>query len=174
MLEKPMSHPEVRPSATTVDRFWKKVAELTTRYHDQNNRWKGTEELQQWNVRHKKACRRCINSKAKKPCVIDIDHPSCRSCRDNKVSCDRKASFVYDTTKEDFFPDFKQFLSVFHDRDAGFIRKIRKHEQKYTCRVKFETDGLIRPAEQINPVEHTGAGDLLPYHHAMHKLGCLH
>ncbi|KAJ7123309.1 hypothetical protein C8R43DRAFT_1032102 [Mycena crocata] len=146
------SVPEVKLSATTLDRFWKKVAELTTRHHDVHKRWKGTDELRQWNMDNKKACRKCTHSKTKCPCIIDIDHPSCRACRDVKVACSRKAAFVYDMTKEDYFPDFKQFLSVFQDRNPEQLKKLRKHEQKYTIRVKYETDGLLEMPKEEDPV----------------------
>ncbi|KAJ6581756.1 hypothetical protein B0H19DRAFT_1061272 [Mycena capillaripes] len=45
-----MSLPEVIPNSLVVNRFWKRVSEVTARYHDADNKWKGGEELKQWNT----------------------------------------------------------------------------------------------------------------------------
>jgi hypothetical protein len=43
-----MSLPDVGPSIYTIERFWKRVAEVTTRYHA-GRKWIGGEEIILWN-----------------------------------------------------------------------------------------------------------------------------
>ncbi|KAJ7933898.1 hypothetical protein B0H13DRAFT_2500710 [Mycena leptocephala] len=99
-----MSLPDVGPSTYTIERFWKRVAE---------------------------ACDRCKNSKIKRKCEIDVDHPSCRPCRANKVGCDRKPRFVFEMTKDQFFPTYAQFLKVFQDRKATQLKRLRRQEYRF-------------------------------------------
>ncbi|KAJ7822235.1 hypothetical protein B0H13DRAFT_2127307 [Mycena leptocephala] len=106
-----MSHPEVGPSDEVLDKFWKRV--------------------QEWNKTNRTACSKCINSKTGRQCVIDEDHPSCRSCRDIKIGCDRKLRFVFDLTKDEYFPDYDKFLSVFQKRDRSKIRKLKQAENTF-------------------------------------------
>ncbi|KAJ7156491.1 hypothetical protein C8R43DRAFT_949358 [Mycena crocata] len=106
-----------------LDRFWRRVAELTSRYYDADNRWIGGQEIKQWNSANRNACERCMRSRRGRTCIIDEDQASCRACRSIKVGCDRKARFVYDMTKEDFFPVYAQFMSVFHKKEAGRLKR---------------------------------------------------
>ncbi|KAJ7664487.1 hypothetical protein DFH06DRAFT_1127898 [Mycena polygramma] len=140
-----LSLPNVDPSPEVVERFWKRVAELTARYHDVDNNWTGSPEVKAWNNSHRKAwgsatlsipsegtdlaaqaCDKCLNSKAQRTCVIDEDHPSCRSCREVKIGCDRKTQFIFDSTREQFFDDYVQFQKVYENRSPG---QMRKHKQ---------------------------------------------
>ncbi|KAJ7860623.1 hypothetical protein B0H13DRAFT_1900895 [Mycena leptocephala] len=105
-----MSLPEVEPVVEVVNRFWKRVAEVTARYHGAENKWVGADELVEWNRTHTASCQKCTNSKSKRQCVIDEDHPSCRTCRTAKVGCDRKSAFIFDMNRDDFFPSYDQFL----------------------------------------------------------------
>ncbi|KAJ7448102.1 hypothetical protein FB451DRAFT_766054 [Mycena latifolia] len=121
-----MTAPIVVPSEVILDNFWRRVAELTTRYHDVQNKWIGGSEIRQWNAENRTACGKCLNSKTGRECVIDEDHPSCRACRANKIGCDRKPRFVYDMTKCTFFPTYEQFISVFHNKEAGRLKRYIK------------------------------------------------
>ncbi|KAJ7626516.1 hypothetical protein DFH06DRAFT_1141827 [Mycena polygramma] len=80
-----MSLPAVGPTGSTLERFWKKVAEVTTRYHDPELGWVGGEDVSRWNDTNTQPCERCANSRNGKKCEVDSDHPSCRACRRNKV-----------------------------------------------------------------------------------------
>lgn len=37
------------PSPEVLNRFWKRVAELTSRYHDVEKGWVGVDEVREWN-----------------------------------------------------------------------------------------------------------------------------
>ncbi|KAJ7272959.1 hypothetical protein C8J57DRAFT_1316152 [Mycena rebaudengoi] len=132
----PMSVPTVEPLPFIVDRFWKRVAELTTRYHDHENKWIGGEEIRQWNQANRQACGKCLNSKTKRVCIIDEDHPSCRACRHVKIGCDRKTQFVFDLTREEFFPSFTQFLSIFRHPGPGRMRRDKKLENRIRSKAR--------------------------------------
>ncbi|KAJ7733304.1 hypothetical protein B0H16DRAFT_1696175, partial [Mycena metata] len=110
------------PDDLIIDRFWRRVASLTTRYHDIDHKWIGGDEIRLWNSQHRRACNKCLNSKNKQ-CIIDEDQPSCRTCRDTKVGCDRKPQFVYDMTKDEFFASYQQFLAVFQRKEPGRLRR---------------------------------------------------
>ncbi|KAJ7112267.1 hypothetical protein C8R44DRAFT_882649 [Mycena epipterygia] len=114
-----LSSPLVVPSRHIVDDFWKKIAQLTTRHHGAQNKWIGGQEIRDWNQNNRSACKKCANSKNKRLCVIDSDHPSCRACREIKVACDRKPRFLFDMTKDDFFPTYEQFMAVFQDKKSS-------------------------------------------------------
>jgi hypothetical protein len=60
-----MSHPEVGPSDEVLDKFWKRVAELTTRYHDVHNKWIGGPEVQEWNKTN-----RTVSAAVNIPCMV--------------------------------------------------------------------------------------------------------
>ncbi|KAJ7499750.1 hypothetical protein FB451DRAFT_1206417 [Mycena latifolia] len=90
-----MTAPAVGPDEITLDQFWRRVAELTTRYHGDQQKWIGGSEIRKWNAENR------LNSRA---CAVDEDQPSCRACRANKIGCDRKPRFIFDMTKRHFFP----------------------------------------------------------------------
>ncbi|KAJ7016598.1 hypothetical protein C8F04DRAFT_1201833 [Mycena alexandri] len=148
---KRLSLPAVYPDEIIIDRFWRRVAGLTTRYHDIHQKWIGGEEIRLWNStnRYSQACNKCLNSKSKR-CIIDEDQASCRTCRDNKVGCDRKPRFVYDMMKHDFFASYEQFLAVFQSREPGRLRRYDKLETR--CKranpVKGRSIGEDQPSEQ--------------------------
>ncbi|KAJ7165973.1 hypothetical protein C8R46DRAFT_1035284 [Mycena filopes] len=121
-----LSLPSVYPTEEVINRFWRRVAELTTRYHDVQRKWIDGEEIRLWNSQNKDPCSKCRNSKSGKLCILDEDQPSCRTCRQNKVGCDRKRLFVFDMTKSEFFPVYEQFLEVFKNTGAGRFRRYNK------------------------------------------------
>ncbi|KAJ7481180.1 hypothetical protein B0H11DRAFT_2024572 [Mycena galericulata] len=121
---RPLSVPAVRPTKDTLVNFWRRVAELTTRYHDFNNNWVGGSEIRKWNEETpSQACSKCLNSKKKRACIIDEDQPSCRTCRESKVRCDRKPRFVYEMTKDEFFSKYEDFTAVFNNGRSNGLRK---------------------------------------------------
>ncbi|KAF7326543.1 hypothetical protein MVEN_02607400 [Mycena venus] len=120
-----MSMPEVEPVPDVVNRFWKRVAEVTARYHGIERKWIGSEELKAWTETHRSSCQKCTGDKTKRQCIIDEEHPSCRTCRSAKIGCDRKPQFVFDMTEDQFFPTYDQFMKVYQNRAPGRLRRFR-------------------------------------------------
>ncbi|KAJ7499740.1 hypothetical protein FB451DRAFT_1206386, partial [Mycena latifolia] len=121
-----MTAPAVGPDEITIDQFWRRMAELTTRYHGDQQKWIGGSEIRKWNAENRLPCNKCANSKNSRACVVDEDQPSCRACRANKIGCDRKPRFIFDMTKHHFFPSYAQFLAVFQNKEAGRLRRYIK------------------------------------------------
>lgn len=118
---------------------------MTSRYHDTEHKWIGGEEIRQWNKLNRKvkeplnrstetrgliygltrvqACKNCLRSRTGRVCVIDEDQPNCRACRTNKIGCDRKPNFVFDLTKDEFFPTYDQFIRVYKNKEPGRLRR---------------------------------------------------
>jgi hypothetical protein len=44
-----LSVPAAHPNEETLDRFWRRVAELTTRYYDADHKWICGDEIRAWN-----------------------------------------------------------------------------------------------------------------------------
>ncbi|KAJ6530102.1 hypothetical protein B0H19DRAFT_1384662, partial [Mycena capillaripes] len=126
----PMSLPAAEPSDEIVDNFWRRVAELTTRYYDIEHKWICGAEIVAWNCANMQPCEKCMNSKTKRLCVVDDDQPSCRTCREMKIGCDRKPLFVFEMTKDDSFASYDQFIAVFKKRQPG--RPIRYGKKSRT------------------------------------------
>lgn len=136
------------PDPELVNRFWKRVAELTSRYHDIQNNWTGVSELKEWNNKNRNVsqlfreqadpdlhamqpCEKCIHSKTQRTCIIDEDHPSCRACRDVKIGCDRKPLFIFEMTRDEFFATYEEFIEVFHSRQKGQLRRLKQAENSF-------------------------------------------
>ncbi|KAJ7034421.1 hypothetical protein C8F04DRAFT_1183235 [Mycena alexandri] len=122
--------PPVFPASQTLVLFWRKVAYLTTRTRDREGRWVGSQEVLLWNAQHLEDCERCKGGRKWKVCVVDTDQVGCRTCRKARVACDRKARFLYDLTKDDFFPTLDVFLSVYNAPDKRQRRACRKSANK--------------------------------------------
>ncbi|KAJ7473892.1 hypothetical protein B0H11DRAFT_1337760 [Mycena galericulata] len=112
-----ISIPTVVPRSTVLDLFWRRVAYLTGRFHDGDRKWIGSDEIKAWNSLNRNPCHKCSTSKSRRVCIVDEDNPNCRTCRNAKISCDRKSKFIFDLTKDEFFPEYDQFLSVYHNRE---------------------------------------------------------
>ncbi|KAJ7502522.1 hypothetical protein B0H11DRAFT_1988910 [Mycena galericulata] len=136
-----LSVPEVVPSPHVVHRFWKKVAELTTRCHDADNQWVGGQEVRAWNTANRQPCSRCSHAKAKRICIIEEHNASCKTCRSLKIGCDRKTQFIFEMTKDKFFPTYEQFLKVFHKREPGRLKRLKQKsvESSINCNPASET-----------------------------------
>ncbi|KAJ7611889.1 hypothetical protein DFH06DRAFT_1485049 [Mycena polygramma] len=118
--------PDTEPTEEILDQFWRRVAELTTRYHDSQRKWICGDEIRMWNSENRKACENCVRSKNKKTCIVDEDQPSCRTCRDYKIGCDRKPLFVFEMTKSSFFASYEQFLKIYRAKEPGRLRRYKK------------------------------------------------
>ncbi|CAK5277617.1 unnamed protein product [Mycena citricolor] len=153
-----MSSPAVTPSDEVKSRFWKRVAEITSRYHNVETGWTGTKEVRDWNHSNPTACDKCLRSRVERQCIIDEDQPSCRPCRDAKISCDRKCKFIYDLTKDDFFPEYALFLHVYNDRKPGQLRKLKQAEASFRYSPRSLDTLSTRRGRMLNAQkEHTRA-----------------
>ncbi|KAJ7150853.1 hypothetical protein C8R43DRAFT_1005413 [Mycena crocata] len=122
-IAKKYTGPRTEAEEIILDRFWRRVADLTTRYYDAEQKWIGGVEIRKWNKENRNACDRCTRSRISRVCEIDENHPSCRSCRSIKVGCDRKPRFVFDMTKNEFYSDFDHFMAIFHKKEAGRLKR---------------------------------------------------
>ncbi|KAJ7107022.1 hypothetical protein C8R44DRAFT_805131 [Mycena epipterygia] len=150
-----LSVPTVVPHPHILERFWERVADLTSRYHDPGRGWIGGPEVRQWNAQNRHACSKCLNSKTGRVCIIDEDHPSCRACRHIKIGCDRKTQFVFDMTKAEFFPAWGQFLAVFQHKEPGSARRHGRGKRNNEHReevAQLKAEVQIH-AERVNDLE---------------------
>ncbi|KAJ6522283.1 hypothetical protein B0H19DRAFT_683094 [Mycena capillaripes] len=131
-----LSEPNVQPHPDILERFWRRVSELTTRYHDKNKKWIDGQEIRKWNMENRTACNKCRSSKKKRQCVIEEDNPSCLACRTIKIGCDKKPRFVFEMTKEEFFPHYDQFLQVFQNKEPGRLRRYNRVKSKPQWRIQ--------------------------------------
>ncbi|KAJ7161108.1 hypothetical protein C8R46DRAFT_1038269 [Mycena filopes] len=168
---------QVRPgaSAAVMERFWGKIASFSTRYHDGDYTWTGCEEVRAWNEVNrdvkkknpssdriapltalKQACEKCANSKTKRRCIIDENHTTCRPCRTLKIACDRKTKYLFDMTKDEFFPDYEQFIHAYQSRDDTRKRGIQKARSTKTRVRRHKRTasefGDYRSDEDTNPL----------------------
>ncbi|KAJ7111511.1 hypothetical protein C8R44DRAFT_742619 [Mycena epipterygia] len=124
----PMSSPEVGPNPDVVRRFWKRISDVSARCYDTDNTRKGSNDIRQWNEHNRKSCAKCTSSRGRRICVVDEDHPSCKTCRSAKIGCDRKLLFLFDMTKAEYFPSFDQFIKVFHSKEHSRPRRNKRTE----------------------------------------------
>lgn len=47
------SLPEVVPSPVILERFWGRITSVSIRYHNEENKWLGGEELKHWNIHNR-------------------------------------------------------------------------------------------------------------------------
>ncbi|KAJ7684928.1 hypothetical protein DFH06DRAFT_1118576 [Mycena polygramma] len=139
--------PNVHPTELTVSAFWRRISDLSSRTKDKNGRWIGSPEVFEWNVRNSKPCERCLIGSRWKQCIVDEDHPSCRSCRTAKVSCDRKLRFLYEATSSDFFSSWDLFLHVYNTRRGKEVRAFQKDANKRRNRESVEYAAVASPSE---------------------------
>ncbi|KAJ7760743.1 hypothetical protein DFH07DRAFT_816590 [Mycena maculata] len=119
-----------------VNRFWKRVAELTSRYHNVEHEWIGTAEVREWNKVNPPPCSKCRNSRTSRTCTIEEGHLGCIPCREAKIACDRKATFIFDMTKDHFFPTYDEFICVYEKRQRGQMRKFKQAENTFRSSAK--------------------------------------
>ncbi|KAJ6511611.1 hypothetical protein C8R47DRAFT_739237 [Mycena vitilis] len=129
-----MSIPNVSPSSEVVTRFWKWVAEVTARYHDADHKLVCSSELKDWIKINQEPCLKCRNSKTKRVCILDDDSASCKPCREAKIGCDRKTRFLFDVTKDEFFPTLDQFIDAYRSREPGRLRRFNRQDSPRVIR----------------------------------------
>ncbi|KAJ7769867.1 hypothetical protein B0H16DRAFT_1685994 [Mycena metata] len=89
-------------------------------------RWVDSRALEEWNQRDQQPCSRCTDARAPRICKITIDHPCCQTCRELKIGCDRRARFVFEHTKQDFFDDYQSFLAVYTTKPPREMRSLKQ------------------------------------------------
>ncbi|KAJ7441882.1 hypothetical protein FB451DRAFT_1190859 [Mycena latifolia] len=117
-------------SSAKIDKFWQRVAQITARSQVKPDRWLGLHEIKLWNAKNLTPCNNCTLAKRKHLCAIDLDNHSCRTCRNLKRACDRKAQFVFDITKSEFFNDYDQFMAVYNEKPAMTMKGHKRKENK--------------------------------------------
>ncbi|KAJ7037571.1 hypothetical protein C8F04DRAFT_402757 [Mycena alexandri] len=111
--------------------FWMRTAQLMTRTRlTGKNQWRGSDELVEWNRSNLGVCARCKACSVPRKCVIDDGHPSCRTCRTAKANCERKTKFLYDLTKDTYYPDFETFKSVYKRGPQASMTKFKALESR--------------------------------------------
>ncbi|KAJ7740541.1 hypothetical protein B0H16DRAFT_1464779 [Mycena metata] len=99
------SVPAADPDDRTIASFSKRLSELTTRTRLPGRGWVGSPEVALWNSRN-------------------------TGCRKAKTACDRKIRFLFESTREDFFPTRAQFLQFYNMRDRSRCRTFNKTANK--------------------------------------------
>ncbi|KAJ7284164.1 hypothetical protein C8J57DRAFT_1710412 [Mycena rebaudengoi] len=156
--EQQLSHPPQYPAEETVIAFWRTVAELTTRTRAKDGHWVGSKEVAEWNARNTIACDKCHVSRDNRECVVEDDQPSCRPCRNAKMSCDRKLKFLFESTREKFFPSMDLFLEVHNRKNGKQCRSFKKTANKRRnaalphCQKREPTVVVVpRKARRVSP-----------------------
>ncbi|KAJ6497117.1 hypothetical protein C8R47DRAFT_1069168 [Mycena vitilis] len=107
--------PAVFPAEQTIASFWRRIAYLTTRTRCRGQRWVGSPEAKMWNA----------------------SNPECLKSR---TACDRKIRFLYECTKDEYFPTEEQFIFVYNQRDKTQCRAYKKTAN----RRRHDTSTLFR------------------------------
>ncbi|KAJ7715767.1 hypothetical protein B0H16DRAFT_1804948 [Mycena metata] len=116
--------------------FWIRVARLMTRTRlEGKNEWIGSNELVEWNRNNLGVCARCKGCSVPRKCVIDDGHPSCRTCRTAKAKCERKTKYIFDLTKDDYYPDFETFHAVYKKGPHAPMTKFKAVESRKKRRI---------------------------------------
>ncbi|KAJ7196163.1 hypothetical protein C8J57DRAFT_1546947 [Mycena rebaudengoi] len=109
----------VDPTPQVMNKFWKRVAEVTTRYHDANHQWIGqifaydSEEHDS----HLTGMQQMFAVQAAPGSL--------------KLGCSRKDDFVFDMTKDNFFPSREQFTEIFKKKDTQQLRRHKQSENTF-------------------------------------------
>ncbi|KAJ7039400.1 hypothetical protein C8F04DRAFT_1255105 [Mycena alexandri] len=151
-----MSIEQVQEPNDILSRFWLRVGDLCARSRGANG-WVGTEELRRWNQNNTEPCGRCLTSKDKTTCDIADDHPSCLTCRTKKLSCDRRARFVFEHTRDEFFADFQDFkvaFSVDPPKDIKAINRTKSKNRRLALEALTGRNGKHAPAAVVLGILH--------------------
>ncbi|KAJ7160398.1 hypothetical protein C8R46DRAFT_1107968 [Mycena filopes] len=117
-----LSLPPVGLNPVVRERFWRRIHSVSWHYHDEDKIWIGTEELKSWNHANHRPCDRCINSQNGRSCAINENTTTCGRCREQKVACDRTTKFLFDMTKDEFFPTYEEFLRAYQTGEKPVSR----------------------------------------------------
>ncbi|KAJ7764349.1 hypothetical protein B0H16DRAFT_1454889 [Mycena metata] len=128
-------------SEAKSDSLWARIAVLMVRSYV-DNELVGSPELVEWNKRSPRPCTRCKSCSVPKQCIIDNSHPGCKTCRNSRASCDRKAAFLFEYTKDEFYDNMTEFLAVYQKGPPGWMREVkateaRKNRKRANGRVKL-------------------------------------
>ncbi|KAJ7045243.1 hypothetical protein C8F04DRAFT_1174207 [Mycena alexandri] len=110
--------------------FWRRISELTTRTRNHSGHWVGSPEVKAWNSANRRKCDKCCVSRSLRECLVEEDQASCKPCRAAHTACDRKLQFLFESTREEFFPTMEKFLVVFKARDSELSRSYQKTANK--------------------------------------------
>ncbi|KAJ7238557.1 hypothetical protein B0H12DRAFT_1137154 [Mycena haematopus] len=132
--EPELSFPSTAPSDDTIRRFWCHIAHISARTRNKAGAWIGSQEVVVWNANNPEPCIHCSTGRKRKVCVVEADHASCRPCRTARVNCDRKIKFLFDNTKEDYFPNFNMFFQVYNSQRPQERRTYQKTINKRKLR----------------------------------------
>ncbi|KAK7018850.1 hypothetical protein R3P38DRAFT_2538758 [Favolaschia claudopus] len=116
----------VDDSQTFLEAFWCRVSQLTTRTRNDVGEWVGSKESREWNTFNTEVCSRCQRGRTWKACVLEDDQLTCLPCRDSKMGCDRKTKFIFEYTKNNFFPTMDEFMSVYAKKEQADCKIYRK------------------------------------------------
>ncbi|KAJ7215727.1 hypothetical protein C8J57DRAFT_1255422 [Mycena rebaudengoi] len=81
-------------------------------------------------VTAKSACDKCMARRSPRHCVVDDNEVSCQACRLGKTACDRKMRFLFESTRNDFFPSRDLFDAVFKLKNKNQSRTYQKTANK--------------------------------------------
>ncbi|KAJ7768496.1 hypothetical protein B0H16DRAFT_1453185 [Mycena metata] len=124
-----LNHPTMQEGAADdfLSRFWLRVNELSARSKLKNT-WVATAELRKWNEQNR-------GSTQNRRCEIGLDSASCLTCKNIKQSCDRRALFIFEHTKQEFFANFEEFMKVFSRRPPKNLQDIKRSQSRVRRRV---------------------------------------
>ncbi|KAJ7057745.1 hypothetical protein C8F01DRAFT_1150949 [Mycena amicta] len=112
------------PTAAILTRFYAKIDHIVALQRIPGHpHWLG--ELKRWQLANTTDCESCQASRPRQACVFGDAQMSCRACRYRQHSgassptatsktCSRKLRFLFDMTKDEFFSDYDQFVSIYH------------------------------------------------------------
>ncbi|KAK7000762.1 hypothetical protein R3P38DRAFT_2560389 [Favolaschia claudopus] len=122
----PNASTEYSDAGSELEAFWCRVSELTTRTRNDEGAWVGSPEARQWNERNKESCSRCQRGRNWRACFVENDQLTCLPCRKSKMACDRKTRFIFEYTKDEFFPTMDEFKAVYGKKEHTDCRVYRK------------------------------------------------
>ncbi|KAJ6487831.1 hypothetical protein C8R45DRAFT_258185 [Mycena sanguinolenta] len=106
-VESVLSFPSTSPSSATLSAFWRHIAQISTRTRNSAGTWVGSEEVVRWNASNPESCQHC------------------KTRRKARVNCDRKIKFIFDNTKDSFFPDYEMFLQAYNNGCRSERRRLQ-------------------------------------------------
>ncbi|KAK7048084.1 hypothetical protein R3P38DRAFT_2867267 [Favolaschia claudopus] len=125
-----LSMPQLGPAESTIVAFWQKIAFLTTRTRREDGKWIGGEQVRHWNATNTQGCDKCTKGRIIKQCTVDEYQAGCKTCRLSRTACDRKTKFLFEMTRNDFFPTMDLFLQAYNQKQPATCRSVRKMANK--------------------------------------------
>ncbi|KAK7005786.1 hypothetical protein R3P38DRAFT_3039590 [Favolaschia claudopus] len=125
-----LSTPQLGPAESTIVAFWQKIAFLTTRTRRADGKWIGGEAIRHWNAANTQGCDKCTKGRIIRHCTVDEYHPGCKTCRLARTACDRKTKFLFEMTRNDFYPTMDLFLQAYNQKQPDTCRSVRQAANK--------------------------------------------